>query len=1211
MTWPLTVGAPVLEDPLPQARLPALHERTTFRIRTPCAESREPSIPTGPDPFGAAMAMPPRPPAAAPQPPSSGIQQQGHTASGHQRDAVPGPQSTTQRQPRLATADMDMDDLATADEDRTVPRPASRFMTTDSSSHDWNPFCSTDSSPILAAWMLQRLRDWLPRVSDKVRKARFIVQLQAFFKLSFEQFESDDTAFEELPEDPQLTEETAAATAAAATEEQDHRRQLQSQQQQQQGPSGGAAAAAPAAPAAIAAPSSTAAAAAGALARRAAEAAGAVAAALGAGEGKGLVVDIDLAPSAANCLRLLLLSAVHPNSMFRVLWDFLYLPVDLWICLVTPVLVVFVTDLGLLTGSPLGCVEFSIDVLSLLDVSVQLRTAVISQDFTVSTCRPRMARHYLWRRWGLLHLLACLPFLTLINIGPAHDYSTRVLLFRLLRLTKLLRMPTVLQTSNVHTYLASKVFKQKGLVGLLSLLAAVMVTIHHAACYFYFIGVVATHNTMAAPPRPGSLVGDVAKGGIDFRSWVEAEELGSTYKFGRYMVALYWAMYTFLTVGYGDVSIVNTAEKVWAIITAVTGVVMAGWFMGAVGSYMGGTGGAEAKMQQRRQDVFQFLQKRHLRGNLAARVQRYQGGLMWRQLTDKDRQIIDGLPRMLRTEVVLHLYDKVVRKVSFMQTRPPQFVVELLLRLRLRLYEKGDYVVREGEIGREIYFLAAGEVEVRRELPAELQGGHDGYGGDGGSDDPATLLSQRRRRRLSAAGSLLRLSHAMSAASKSITSLALGRASDNLAAGNIGGGKGGEGLGRLSRGLDRVSAAVAAAAVEPVGGAGAEDSRAGSNRTAVGAAGGGGGGGGGGSGAGDVLTRLVTSVPPPPQRRRAAAAAAAASGVWPGFVRLGCIPAGGLFGHVSCLGGEVRRNSMVAASSCEVLALSKEDAQQLAKDWPDIFDDPSMCLEGGRRRSACLSDSLPAFVEHYVPAPGGPLSVPARRGGGAPPAPPLRLRRLSLGRVSEQREVGQAAAGQGQLARASEMRTLSVRVRRSNDGASGGGGGGQGRDRNEDRAPPLGSASGSGEGFVLVPAPGQPDLGNGGAVTEEQGPTASKQQQQQQQADAVVGRRCASRFDGGGGDDGGGGGGGGSEASVMPASSGDGIVGGQEGGRAGAEAANERTRACFATTAAATVAGRADASCCGSGGGGGGSGGRAGEPAAAKVESELRSLERA
>ncbi len=47
-------------------------------------------------------------------------------------------------------------------------------------------------------------------------------------------------------------------------------------------------------------------------------------------------------------------------------------------------------------------------------------------------------------------------------------------------------------------------------------------------------------------------------------------------------------------------------------------------------------------MQQRRQDVFQFVLKRRVHGQLASRVKRYEGHLMWRELTDRDREVIRG-----------------------------------------------------------------------------------------------------------------------------------------------------------------------------------------------------------------------------------------------------------------------------------------------------------------------------------------------------------------------------------------------------------------------------------------------------------------------------------------------------------------------------------------------------------------------------------------
>ena len=37
----------------------------------------------------------------------------------------------------------------------------------------------------------------------------------------------------------------------------------------------------------------------------------------------------------------------------------------------------------------------------------------------------------------------------------------------------------------------------------------------------------------------------------------------------------------------------HTYTQIWAIATAILGIVMVGWFMGAVAAYMGGTGGME------------------------------------------------------------------------------------------------------------------------------------------------------------------------------------------------------------------------------------------------------------------------------------------------------------------------------------------------------------------------------------------------------------------------------------------------------------------------------------------------------------------------------------------------------------------------------------------------------------------------------------------
>ncbi|KAG2494479.1 hypothetical protein HYH03_007531, partial [Edaphochlamys debaryana] len=472
-----------------------------------------------------------------------------------------------------------------------------------------------------AAIMWRTVVGWFPAASEQVRSAPLIVKVQAFFKLSFEQYQSDDTSFEDAAAEIQSMMDPAGLEEAVSGEgRSSSNASLQgpaSGPGSQRGAGSGSQATpvwghasafraasrrreSPPTPAAPLSPSSGPGARIGSASARLMEklnsirivqtaAAGAeatkegltelsqwLATAFGAlGAGSGLAVDVALKPTATNYLRTIFWDPVHPNSMFKVWWDFFMLPIDMWTCLGMPIVVVFVCNLRITTR--LGVWEFINDVLAFLDVLMQLRTAIITGDFRVKHTLSSIANHYL-ARWAILDLAAAVPFLTLINIGSQYDYSSRVLLFRLTRFSKLLRLPRVITKSNVQTYLQVRVFKKRGSLPLMVLLLTVFITMHQFSCIFYFIGVVETSNTLGAPSPPPPPLPPWPPGtrppppfppsppsapeiGSDYDSWVEGEGVYNMRPAGRYWDALYFVMYTFLTVGYGDIMIVTNAEK--------------------------------------------------------------------------------------------------------------------------------------------------------------------------------------------------------------------------------------------------------------------------------------------------------------------------------------------------------------------------------------------------------------------------------------------------------------------------------------------------------------------------------------------------------------------------------------------------------------------------------------------------------------------------
>ena len=52
--------------------------------------------------------------------------------------------------------------------------------------------------------------------------------------------------------------------------------------------------------------------------------------------------------------------------------------------------------------------------------------------------------------------------------------------------------------------------------------------------------------------------------------------------------------------------------------------------------------------------------------------------------------------------------------MTFLQNCEPEFLHELLLKMRLHIFTPGDLIIRHGEIAREMYLIAHGRIEVIR-----------------------------------------------------------------------------------------------------------------------------------------------------------------------------------------------------------------------------------------------------------------------------------------------------------------------------------------------------------------------------------------------------------------------------------------------------------------------------------------------------------------
>ncbi|XP_048338208.1 potassium/sodium hyperpolarization-activated cyclic nucleotide-gated channel 2-like, partial [Sphaerodactylus townsendi] len=112
---------------------------------------------------------------------------------------------------------------------------------------------------------------------------------------------------------------------------------------------------------------------------------------------------------------------------------------------------------------------------------------------------------------------------------------------------------------------------------------------------------------------------------------------------------------------------------------------------------------------------------------------RYQG-----KMFDED-SILEELNEPLREEIVNFNCRKLVASMPLFANADPNFVTAMLTKLKFEVFQPGDYIIREGTIGKKMYFIQHGVVSVLTKGNKEMKLSDGSYFGE------ICLLTRGRR----------------------------------------------------------------------------------------------------------------------------------------------------------------------------------------------------------------------------------------------------------------------------------------------------------------------------------------------------------------------------------------------------------------------------------------------------------------------------------
>ncbi|CAO2634810.1 Potassium/sodium hyperpolarization-activated cyclic nucleotide-gated channel 4 [Lemmus lemmus] len=388
---------------------------------------------------------------------------------------------------------------------------------------------------------------------------------------------------------------------------------------------------------------------------------------------------------------------IHPYSDFRFYWDLTMLLLMVGNLIIIPVGITFFKDENTTPWIVFNVVS---DTFFLIDLVLNFRTGIVVEDNTEIILDPQRIKMKYLKSWFVVDFISSIPvdyiFLIVETRIDSEVYKTARAL-RIVRFTKILSLLRLLRLSRLIRYihqweeifhmtydLASAVVRIVNLIGMMLLLC------HWDGCLQFLVPMLQDfpHDCW------------VSINGMVNNSWGK-----------QYSYALFKAMSHMLCIGYGRQAPVGMSDVWLTMLSMIVGATCYAMFIGHATALIQSLDSSRRQYQEKYKQVEQYMSFHKLPPDTRQRIHdyyehRYQGKMF------DEESILGELSEPLREEIINFNCRKLVASMPLFANADPNFVTSMLTKLRFEVFQPGDYIIREGTIGKKMYFIQHGVVSV-------------------------------------------------------------------------------------------------------------------------------------------------------------------------------------------------------------------------------------------------------------------------------------------------------------------------------------------------------------------------------------------------------------------------------------------------------------------------------------------------------------------
>jgi hypothetical protein len=410
---------------------------------------------------------------------------------------------------------------------------------------------------------------------------------------------------------------------------------------------------------------------------------------------------------------------IHPRSPLLRIYDNFAVLVLMVSATVDPIDLAFYSGqaLGDSRGTAMAVLSVCIEFLYMFDlVAVRCRTTHEEYGGRTVTSQGAIIRRQFLMGWLGVDIVAAIPFDSLsLMFAQRRTPARAIRLIKCLRLLHIGKSLSEWRRTNSDTQFHIHLYK------ILHLLTLFFLFSHWFACVFYSLS--AGSASMQQDPHGG---------GSSPNSWVLNNGVADLDADGdptpkslveRYFIVLYAA--TLMLLGENMAPLFSSSERACAITFCFLGACLYAILFGQFALIISDMNRDESRYAEQLQHVSDHMGQLSLPLDLKRRVHAFYH-VIWGANRCLDREaFIEDLSGPLEAEVCYHIYGEMVRRVPIFRALPTQGIVQIVKMLQTSFFLEHDVMIREGEIGREMYFMRTGhaEIQVRGSHVLMLRGG--------------------------------------------------------------------------------------------------------------------------------------------------------------------------------------------------------------------------------------------------------------------------------------------------------------------------------------------------------------------------------------------------------------------------------------------------------------------------------------------------------